>query len=256
MPNNLIFWFSGTGNSLKTTKDIAAALGDTQLAFMGGDFSLTGHYDRIGFVYPCYAMGMPKAALEFVRRLNLHAGSAEYVFSVVTCRGAAGNCHKMLSNVLKPKGVSLDYANAFRSVGNYIIEYPLQKNQAQLLRNQAEKTRLIAADILVHKHRGIVGARNPFFSAFYRIGLHYFRIKEKQFAANDSCTSCGQCVKLCPMDNIEMRGGKPAFLHNNCANCLACMHMCPQAAIVCGRVTAEKRGQYRHPDIKPGELMH
>ena len=51
MSKNIIFYFSGTGNSLKVAKDIAAAIEDCELISMGRSHKLSGTYDRIGFVY-------------------------------------------------------------------------------------------------------------------------------------------------------------------------------------------------------------
>ena len=61
---NLIFCFSGTGNSLKAAKDIAAVLGDTDIVLMKEYHKAEGSYHTIGFVFPSYAGGVPKAVLK------------------------------------------------------------------------------------------------------------------------------------------------------------------------------------------------
>jgi len=45
MTRNIIFYFSGTGNSLKLTRNIASTLGDTELVFMKGFYELDGLYE-------------------------------------------------------------------------------------------------------------------------------------------------------------------------------------------------------------------
>ena len=43
------------------------------------------------------------------------------------------------------------------------------------------------------------------------------------------CNSCGLCVKLCPVNNIELIK-YPEFL-NNCCLCMRCFAYCPKEAI-------------------------
>jgi flavodoxin len=51
---NIVFYFSGTGNSLKVAKTLAKELGNCEIVSMAGvgKYSLTKQYDTIGFVYP------------------------------------------------------------------------------------------------------------------------------------------------------------------------------------------------------------
>ena len=100
----MIFCFSGTGNSLKAAKDIAEVLGDTEIVLMKGDYKLSGKYDRIGFVFPSYAGGVPKAVLAYIKALEIAANAADYFFTVVTCGGAARNTLPMLRDALVRKG--------------------------------------------------------------------------------------------------------------------------------------------------------
>lgn len=253
MGKNIIFYFSGTGNSLKAAKDVASVLGDTELVFMKGSYVFTGTYERIGFVFPCYAAGAPKVVIQFVKALALNAGSTNYTFSVVTCNDAGGNALPMIQEQLKKKGLALNYGGVVRVVGNYIVLYALPENQAERLRMAEEKMKNIANDI---KRKAVtpIGKKRLAFSAFYAIGNQFFKTKEKQLTVSDDCTSCGLCAKICPVGNIQIEKGKPVFLHKNCTNCFACVHWCPKQTINCGSVTA-KRGRYHHPDVTAEEII-
>ena len=252
MARNIIFYFSGTGNSLKAAKDIAAVLGDTELVFMKGSHRFDGAYDRIGFVFPSYAMGAPKAVLEFIKSLPLNSASSSYVFSLVTCNRGDGNASMMINKALSKKGLCLNYANVIQMVGNYIVLYDIPENQSQLLQEARKKTTVISEDIKNKVKRASPKTRMSN-SLFYKIAAQYYKAKEKQFQVSNACVSCGLCAKLCPMENIEIVNGKPKFLHKNCANCMACIHWCPHKAINCGNITP-KRKRYHHPDIMPEEL--
>ena len=254
MAKNLIFCFTGTGNSLKAAKDISAVLGDTEIVLMKGSHRLSGRYDRIGFVFPNYANGMPKAAFNFVKALDIKPGSADYAFAIVTCGGSgAGICLTMLESALMPKKVSLDYGKALTMVGNYIAMYDVKAGITDALQAADEKAALYANEI---KSKAKVGIDRAKLSTklYYALGNMYFVSRAKKLAVSDSCVSCGRCEKLCPTGSINIKNGRPVFTWKTCAQCMACVQWCPVEAINCGKET-ETRKRYHHPDIQLDELL-
>ncbi len=76
------------------------------------------------------------------------------------------------------------------------------------------------------------------------------RSSDKAFSVSDACTSCGTCVKVCPVENLTMVKDRPSWLHH-CECCCACLHFCPVEAIDLNVMQGTKgRGRYRHPDLK------
>lgn len=254
MAKNIIFYFSGTGNCLKVAHDIASALGDTELVFMKDFYELDGFYERIGFVFPSYAMGAPKAVLDFIKSLPLSASSSSYVFAVVTCNRGDGNASIMVEETLLKKELHLNYANVIPMVGNYIVLYDISENQSQLLQEAEKRAAAISEDIK-NKAQRVTPKKRLSNALFYKVAARFFKAKEKQFHVSYACTSCGLCAKLCPMDNIEIVNSKPKFLHKNCANCMACIHWCPQKAIDCGNITPERK-RYHHPSVSVEDMLH
>jgi flavodoxin len=57
MAKNIIFYFTGTGNSLKVAKDVANRVGDCEIIAMTAykDNNLLSGMDRIGFIFPFMA---------------------------------------------------------------------------------------------------------------------------------------------------------------------------------------------------------
>jgi ferredoxin len=75
---------------------------------------------------------------------------------------------------------------------------------------------------------------------------------DRTFSVSEECNSCGICARVCPVDNIELVGGRPEWLHH-CENCLACYNWCPRKAIHGPLV--EENHYYRHPDMTLKDLL-
>jgi Pyruvate/2-oxoacid:ferredoxin oxidoreductase delta subunit len=71
---------------------------------------------------------------------------------------------------------------------------------------------------------------------------------DRSYHADENCAGCGFCVKVCPVQNIEMADKKPTWLHR-CENCLACINWCPQKAIH-GYAELPNNTRYHHPDVR------
>ena len=53
-------------------------------------------------------------------------------------------------------------------------------------------------------------------------------IRKVKPKTNENCTSCGECVDMCPMGAIDSRD--PALVLGICIKCCACLKRCPQQA--------------------------
>jgi len=254
MGRNIVFYFSGTGNSLEAAQKVAAGLGDTELVFMKEAYQLSDKFDRIGFIFPCYAGGVPKEVLTYIKTLKITADMADYFFSIVTCGGGERNSLPMLRDALSEKQITLHYGRALQTVGNYIAMYPMKADVSELLTTADQNLKTIIQEIKTNTSTSIGKAKLKF-KLFYKAGNMYFRSNAKKLAVSDSCTSCGSCEKLCPTESIKMVNGKPAFTWQTCSQCMACIQWCPANAINCGKNTYESP-RYHHPDVNIDELMH
>lgn len=64
---------------------------------------------------------------------------------------------------------------------------------------------------------------------FYPVFVH-----AKKFFATGDCVSCGKCVNMCPLNNIQLENGLPVW-GNSCTHCMACICHCPKEAIEYGK---------------------
>ena len=83
-----IYFFTGTGNSLKIAKDVAEELGDCELipiAKIWQKENLKSESEKIGFVFPLYYSGLPKIVYDFIEKIDL--SNSEYFFTIVSSAG-------------------------------------------------------------------------------------------------------------------------------------------------------------------------
>jgi ferredoxin len=247
---NAIFYFTGTGNSLKAAREIAAALGDTKLAGVFDSFGMDlSGYERIGFAYPIYFGGVPLIVKEFVQSLKIP--EAAYLFAVATYSGGEWNGLKELNALLKAKGRGLDYGTVLQMGSNYILLYGRQENADSKNTAAAKKLAAIGAAIR-DKEKLPCGKANPLMS------LPAWRFKRSvrktalKYDVSGNCSACGLCAKICPVRNIEIKERTPVF-GGHCERCMACLQWCPQKAVNY-RGKTEQRERYRHPDVRAKDL--
>jgi len=256
----IIYFFTGTGNSLSAAKKIAAILEDCEVVPIA---SLEGHKgdivpaaECVGIVCPVYFSGLPAMVASFAARLCLRQQG--YVFAVVTFGGSgAATALRQLDSILRQHASrGLDAGFAVKMPGNYILMYEPPKG--------AKRDRLLAAaDTAIARiadavrqsrkeaiHRSIFG--QLIHILLYGRFISRVRDEDRKFSVSEKCTSCGICVSVCPARNIKLVDKKPVWNHR-CELCCACIHNCPVQAIQAGKGTG-KRERYRNPGITVAEL--
>lgn len=252
MSKNVIFCFSGTGNCLDIAKTIAKELGDTDIVLMRSAPVVTDVHEaeRVGFVFPCYAGGLPGKVEEYVRRLTI--GHRAYKFAVVSYAGYPGLGLSKINDI-----VGLDYwaGISHQSACIWLMPHtmmlpPLAPDKAQ--QRSEDLAARIASDVMAGKKLSGKPSAPVFNKAESALWPRLSRKKAGKLTARDACVGCGQCVKLCPEGNIRLEAGKPVF-GANCVQCLSCLQFCPTQAIHMGGATV-KRARYHNPNVSPEEL--
>ncbi len=251
----MIFYFSATGNSQYAAEKTAAATGDRLISI--GQALRDGHFDfdikrddSLGFVVPTYAWTLPGAVALFLERLNLSGYTGQYVYGIFTCGESTGSEAAALNTILKSKSIILNSTFDLVMPDNFIIwsDVPSPARLDALLKNADVKLDMII-DHIKSKKPGEIDAGTPkdLFMPMEEISSSK---KTSKFYAEDSCTSCGLCMALCPMRCIKPdKKGRPLW-DGTCTMCLACLHRCPAAAIQYGSET-QKKGRYINSNAKP-----
>jgi len=253
----MIFYFSGTGNSLYIAKKISETQGE-RLVSVACEFDREDtvfeyelrENELLGFIFPVYAWGPPKIVTDFISKLRI-SGGKPYVFSVSTCGDDEGHTTRILKKALAGKGLQLDSAFTVIMPNNYIIGFDVDskdvaeeklrkaKEKLQTINSVIEKRQKGVFELTPGRFAGLKSAIvNPLFNRFGR--------STKSFYATEECTRCGICEKVCPIHTITVKD-KPVW-GKSCTQCLACIHRCPARAIQYGNQTVRK-GRYVHPDV-------
>jgi len=236
----MIFYFTGTGNSLYVAKKLAEKLGEGEVHSMAAykpEGQVGGADEKIGFVFPSYYGNLPRIVKKFVGSLDIRPGT--YIFTVVTAGGAGGGSVAMTEKALAEKSLTLNYGRGILMPANYIAKY----NPMFLGRSaKADKKIQRIADEISSKKTLV--KKNSITS-----NNLYSNIEEldRDFFAENHCTGCGFCEKNCPVKNIRLAGKRPEWLHR-CEHCMACIHRCPEQAIQYGAKT-KKRRRYYNPHV-------
>ena len=241
-----IFCFTSTGNSLYTAKKLAEAIGGEVLPMNNGDVSCES--DVVGFVFPVYFWGLPRMVESFLKELKITNKNA-YVFAVITCGGPCFGVLSGLKDLLRSKGIQLNYGKMLISPSNYLPEY-VAKDSEESRQKIAENLSSISNAIKNRESNSIRA-----FTILNKIIYTTFPNEkcDRFFTVKPTCTGCGTCSKVCPANNISTSDGKPEF-HHRCEHCLACLHNCPASAIDWKKRTQNKP-RFRNAEVTLDELI-
>lgn len=259
----MIYYFSGTGNSLAVAQSIAAKTGQE----ISNHLIATpeGSTDEVaGFVCPVYAWGIPRhfkgIIREWMRMISTKKiTKPEYIFMVLTCGDDIGMTDREMSRLLKEGGHNLDACFSIAMPNTYVCLPGFDIDPADLQQHKLQTAKGRIQEIVGHiiqRKRGLTdvvrGIIPRIKSYVLRPLFNTFLTGDKHFLATNDCIGCGLCQRICPLQNItNSSAGKPQW-NGNCADCLRCYHLCPKHAIhYAGRT--HTKGQYHHMvlDEKP-----
>ena len=248
----MIFYFSGCGNSRHAAEVLSQGLDDTLIfipeAVRNNQYSYTLSDDeRLGFVFPVYSWGPPRLVLDFMKQIQL-ASKPGYVYFVCTCGDECGLTEKIFRKALKEKGWELSACFSLIMPETYIgmPGFNLDTEEKAVMKIEAADATLTQnTPRLLNKEMFFeikVGKMAWLKSRLINPSFNKYATDDRKYRSTDSCIHCGQCVEVCPLQNITLEEGRPLW-HGHCTMCMACYHHCPVNAIQYGKGT-EGKGQY------------
>jgi ferredoxin len=252
---NPIFYFSGTGGCLAAAKKLCEEMPEfspVPIAALEGESSVSVDAGAVGLVFPLFYAGLPNIVDRFMKKLAFARPC--YVFAVVACGFPwSGYALHKLKWMLGRKKQKLSAGFYLPMVDNFLphFDMPTPEDQEAVYASVDAK---LAAIIECLKNRGRKVEHEKALLLYPSHAVYMPKLKQNDrfFKADETCSSCGICQKVCPVGNIELKGGKPEWLHR-CEFCLACIQYCPQKAIQWKDIT-QKKGRYHYKGIAAGEI--
>lgn len=253
----MLFYFSGTGNSQWVATQLAKHFSDNLIAigkYEHKEAPITPKFEvqpneKIGFVFPVHSWGMPPIVARFIDHLQLRSYNNQLIYCIMTCGDECSYTDRQFLKIIQNKGLSCHHVYSIQMPNSYICMKGFDVDRKDIEEQKKKQAKMDLPLIIkaIEQDRPI---------DFYIKGKHFSFIKskaiypmfakhaltDKPFTVSDQCTSCGTCVKVCPVDNIKLIDGKPVWL-GDCTQCLACIHHCPTKAIEYGKATQNK-GRY------------
>lgn len=245
----MVIYFTGTGNSKFIAERIADALGDNLVNsfnnIKSGTFEEYNSEKPYVFVCPTYAWRIPRVFEGFIKSSSFKGSNNAYF--VMTCGGETGNAGHYLKKLCEECSLN------FKGIGEVIM--PENYTAMFAVPKQSEADKIIEkaipqADKIIEIIKsgndipyGTGGITGKILSAVVNPAFYPLCVKSKAFKANDKCISCGKCEALCPLNNIKLTNGKPAWA-DNCTHCMACINACPEKAIEYGKASIGKPRYY------------
>lgn len=255
----MIFYFTGTGNSLEVAQIIAQATDDKLVdigkAYKHKRFNFTlKQGEDLGFVFPTYSWSTPPIIDAFIRRARFTTEDGQlympqYCYLVLTSSSFVGNTARFFAGEFyKAMGININASFSVKTVGNHIANYaPAEGEKKNLILKKAQKQAHEVAQKIRDHQQVNEETRHPFGMLMSAItGRDEKPRSTKEFYTLSTCTHCGLCVDVCPTNTITLIDGKPRWAEMGCTLCFACLHRCPAHAIQYGKNT-ETRPRYINP---------
>ena len=231
-------YFSGTGNTKYCLERFLKYYNDNKLYSIEDKNCIKEIKENsyIALAYPIYYSDLPIIVRNFIVD-NKEIFKNKNIFIIVTMGLFSGDGAGCSARLLKEYGASI--------IGGLHLKMPDCIGDVKALKKSLEENKTIVkkADIkiketvenLKNEHyskdgltfinhlAGLFGQRLYFYKKTYRL-------KDKLKIDYEKCISCGKCLNLCPMKNIELIDTKPAP-QTECTCCYRCISNCPKQAI-------------------------
>lgn len=246
----MILYFSATGNSEYVAKRIGQDLDDEVLNLFerlrSDDYSERHSETPWVVVCPTYAWQMPDIVRDWLQEALLIGDNR--IYFVLTCGNSIAGAGLYAKALAKEKGMEYRGTAPVVMPENYIAMFntPDQEEALEIVDRAEESIDRIAGTIREGAYLEELGGGRPQ-SMVLNWAFRKFGISDKKFEVGESCTSCSQCVRSCPTENIFLdEQTRTPVWSGRCIHCMACINRCPFRAIEYGNASLGKP-QYRCP---------
>lgn len=247
----MVLYFSATGNTEFIAKEIARQLGDDCINLLKrvkeNDHSPLHSETPFIICAPVYVCEMPRFLAKYLKEQTF-TGSQD-VYFIFTSGGYCGISGVLAKSMFRKKKMNYLGHAEFRMPRNYVASdaYPMLEFEQvkERILDSHRKVDTVVSDIRAGRK---LKARHVFlFETIITVPFNpvwsKFKYQTKDFHTTGKCIGCGKCVKVCPLNNVSLKDGRPIW-GNDCTHCMACIGNCPAEAIEYGNITQTKE-KYR-----------
>ena len=231
-------YFSGTGNTKHCVQRFLQGIGGAEAYPLEHPQATEAvkMADEIVFAYPVYYSNLPKIVRDFIKD-NAVLWRGKRIFIICTMGLFSGDGAGCAARLFKKYGAYVTGGLHLKMpdcIGDVkLLKKPIEKNR-ELIKKANEKIDRAAEKIKRGKFpKNGLGFFNRIAGLFGQ--RLYFNGKTKKYfdgikTDESKCVGCGICAGVCPMQNIQVGGGKAKF-NGKCTMCYRCFSSCPKQAI-------------------------
>ena len=232
-------YFSGTGNSRYAAERFCREFDmDTPVISIEDEAVVPAikDSDMLVIAYPVQYSTVPKILRDFIND-NKEIWKGKKVFIIATMGLFSGDGAGILGRLLQNFGAEITGGLHLKmpdSIGDEkALKRPLEKNRALV---KAAELKIKESVRLLKEGDPTQEGIGPLYQIAGLLGQRlYFGHKTRNYSSalkiqSDKCAGCGMCVKMCPMDNLSVSGGK-IVAADRCTMCYRCINNCPKQAL-------------------------
>lgn len=248
----MVFYFTGTGNSLYAARQLEAEPVSIPQVMRGSEREFTA--ESIGVVTPVYGHEVPPMVKDFLRESTFDTG---YFYIILTYGCRHGGAAELAKELCVECGVRVDYINTLHMADNWLPTFDMDAERA-MDKHIPEQLAAITADVKARRH-----AISPVTDNDRAAHQEYLRnvsgvpeaMWQNLVVVTERCVGCGVCTRVCPADCMVLENGRAKHIPGNCQDCLACAHACPHKAIALAMPEKNPNARYRNEHVTLQDLI-
>jgi len=250
----LVYYYSSTGNTKLAVNYIKKHIANAEIEMCditSEKIARPDEYDIVGFASFSEYLGPPTLMKRFIETLGQQDDKPAFVFN--TYAGAKLLMQSEFAKQVEARGFKVVVGHSLMMPMNYP---PMRRRGKHAAKAPTAEDMSNFNDFIskIEKIIGKIEKAEELKSVFSGLGLKKLvpsmpgnKVKKDfgtQKIDKEKCINCGNCVRVCGYNAIEMRPG-PEVDHNKCNGCWACYNTCPKQAIQVNSFTGEL--QYKGP---------
>ena len=251
----MIFYFTGTGNSLYAAKRLDENCVSIPQVIHDRDKSYQD--ETIGIVAPVYGHELPEMVKSFLAEAHF---DTQYLYVIATYGSGHSGAGAWIADLLAESGKQANYINTVLMVDNYLPSFDMDVET--LVKTDAmieQQLDAIKTDIAKRKnwiqpagfaerlmHRQAIAMKHRIVTPAF---LHDL------YTVTDRCVGCEVCAQACPGGCFSVVDGRAVQNAETCQLCMACIHACPQKAIRLNIPERNPNARFRNEHIRLSEII-